>query len=422
MKRNKLTLLPVLLMAVMMFLAAQCNMVEAASWRSNSNVSSNNINRNSVQKPANNSSMWRKNDAENPAYALNVGLANGITTAAIGMNCEYRIIDMASGVVLQKLNGNTLSVIKPAGNALSINGKPISSKDIVLRPVANFSSNVVIFNGKKYRGALEVKRNNAGSLLVLNNILIDDYLLGTVPSEMLPTWPKAALEAQAVAARTYALYSKGTHSSDGYDLCATTHCQVYEGVANESSTTTAAVNATKGYVITHQGKPICSVFHSSSGGRTDDAENVWGGYVPYLRSVADDDKQSPFNSWTVTFTGAEVQKKLAGAGKNIGNLKSVQQINAGNNGNERQVTVRFVGTAGSVDLSGVKLRSIFGLKSGMVTVRANGGASEVVFSGHGFGHGLGMSQYGAKAMAEKGKSWQEIINHYYTNVDINKRY
>lgn len=361
------------------------------------------------------SSSWKKNDTANADYQLKIGLANGVVQASVGMNSEYTVLDMASGSVLGRFNGNVLSVITVSGNRLAVNGKNVNSQSVVLKPINKLESNAVIYNGNKYRGALNVKINKSGSLLVINNITIDEYLMGTVPSEMSPSWSKSALEAQAVAARTYALYTKNQHSSEGYDLCTSTHCQVYSGIAKESPSTTSAVKSTQGYVMTYGGKPICAVFHSSSGGRTENAEDVWGNYNPYLRSVADEDN-SPNKNWTVSFTSAEMQKLLARGSKDVGAVKSVQMINS----NARSAVVRFKGSKGTIDLSGVKLRSLLGLKSSMFTARNAGG--QVIFEGHGYGHGLGMSQYGAKAMAEKGKSWQDILKHYYTNVSIDKMY
>lgn len=361
------------------------------------------------------SSSWKKNDTANADYQLKIGLANGVVQASVGMNSEYTVLDMANGSVLGRFNGNVLSVITVSGNRLAVNGKNVNSQSVVLKPINKLESNAVIYNGNKYRGALNIKINKSGSLLVINNITIDEYLMGTVPSEMSPSWSKSALEAQAVAARTYALYTKNQHSSEGYDLCTSTHCQVYSGIAKESPSTTSAVKSTQGYVMTYGGKPICAVFHSSSGGRTENAEDVWGNYNPYLRSVADEDN-SPNKNWTVSFTNAEMQKLLARGSKDVGAVKSVQMINS----NARSAVVRFKGSKGTIDLSGVKLRSLLGLKSSMFTARNAGG--QVIFEGHGYGHGLGMSQYGAKAMAEKGKSWQDILKHYYTNVSIDKMY
>lgn len=403
----------------------------------------------------NSNGMWRKENTASDAYVMNIGLANGISVASVCMTTQYNVVDMATGKVLTTLNGNIVANIAPAGAGLSINNSPINSQSVRLQPVTALSTNLVKYNGASYRGTIVVKRSGS-KILVVNAVPLEDYLLGTVPAEMTPAWPQSALEAQSVAARTFALYSKNQHKSEGYNLCNSTHCQVYEGIRNESGSTTAAVNATRGYVMLYEGKPIYAPFHSSSGGMTENCEDVWGNYMPYLRSVTDDDSQSPFHQWSVKYTVAEVEKKLSSKGHNIGHLKNIQLMpnastNAGKSTSGRSNSVKFIGTSGEAVLTGVQLRTTLGLKSTMFTIRiqrntantkinngrvtnkATGAAPTalqttgtdgemVIIDGHGFGHGLGMSQWGAKAMAEKGKNWQSILNHYYTGVEIKKLY
>lgn len=162
----------------------------------------------------------------------------------------------------------------------------------------------VIVNGKRYRGSLIIQPHKAG-LTVINRLLIDEYLYGVVPEEMPASWNSEALKAQAVAARTFAIYDKldRKHTKEGFDVCATTDCQVYGGMDSEAITTNKAIDATKGEVIVYLNQPICSVFHAASGGQTDDSINVWNVNVPYLRAVEDKDEQSPYQNWSITATG-----------------------------------------------------------------------------------------------------------------------
>lgn len=399
------------------------------------------------------SSSWKKGSGESISYLMNIGLASGLSIAHVSMNSQYQIIDVDKGTVLDTINGNIIANITPGADGLEINGNPVGAKSVRLQAVNDLTTNRVKFNNTSYRGGLVVSKKG-DDLLVVNTVMIDEYLIGTVPAEMSPTWPTAALQAQTVAARTFALYNKNQHRSEGYDLCNATHCQVYEGVRNESDTTTEAVNSTSGYVMIYDGKPIYAPFHSSSGGMTENVEDVWGTYLPYLRSVQDDDSQSPFHNWSVSYTAAQVEKLLADKGHNIGSLKSIQPMpnistKAVKSASGRSNTVKFIGSNGNVSLSGVQLRNALGLKSTMFTISVKhnlantkagvasdainnlsskgllitGGSDEqIIIDGHGFGHGLGMAQWGAKAMAENGKTWQNILNHYYTGVLINKMY
>lgn len=392
------------------------------------------------------SGRWR-GSADSSAYTMNVGLATGLSVAAVCMNTQYNVVDMLTNNVLDTLNVNIVATVKPAGSGLEINGQTFNTQSVTLVPVTVLSGNVSKFNGKSYRGTLIVSNKNGG-ISVINAVQLDEYLIGTVPAEMSPTWPAAALQAQAVAARTYALNSKNRHNDEGYDICNTSHCQVYDGTASETNTTTEAVNSTRGYAMIYNSEPIFAAFHSSSGGMTENIEDVWGTYLPYLRSVQDDDSQSPYHNWSVTYTPAQVERMLASRGHNIGKLQSIQLMPNANtkavkSASGRSNTVKLTGSEGSATLSGVELRSAMGLKSTMfsISVKHNysntkaGSASDensnlspnalkitgvegeqILIDGHGFGHGLGMSQWGAKTMAERGKTWQNILNHYYTNV------
>lgn len=398
------------------------------------------------------SGKWR-GSGNSSAYIMKVGLATGLSVASVCMNTQYNLVDTSTNNVLDTLNGNFVAAVKPSGTGLEINGKTFNSQSVTLVPVTVLSDNVSKLSGKSYRGSLIVSNKN-GNISVINMVQLDDYLIGTVPAEMSPTWPAAALQAQSVAARTYALNSKNRHVDEGFDICNASHCQVYDGTKSETNTTTEAVNSTRGYAMIYNSEPIFAAFHSSSGGMTENIEDVWGTYLPYLRSVQDDDSQSPYHNWSVTYTPAQVERMLSGRGHNIGTLQSIQLMpnastKAVKSTSGRSNTIKFTGSNGSATLSGVDLRSVMGLKSTMfsISVKQNysntkaGSASgehnnlspnslkvtgvegeQIVIDGHGFGHGLGLAQWGAKAMAEQGKTWQNILNHYYTNVSIRKMY
>ena len=407
---------------------------------------------------ANSSNSSRENskagvaETEPASYVIRVGLNTGVARANASMSTAYRIINPANGKVVAELEANELAQISADLNGLAVNGASAGCDEVRLVP-ARKNDGLVSFNNTKYHGTL-VFRRSGSYINVINEVSLDDYLKGVVPSEMNQAWPAEALKAQSVAARTFALYSRNQHISDGYDLCNTIHCQYYEGLKGEAETATAAVLETKGYVMTKGTRPICAAFHSSSGGMTENSENVWGRYQPYLRSVADDDSESPYHDWRVTASANEIEKMLVSAGYSIGTLKSIN-MDPGKKGRSesgRVVEVLFKGTDGTAIVDGVKLRSIFGLKSTMFSIRVQRSAVNskeslansrngksmptaasslqltgaegelVILEGHGFGHGLGMAQYGAKAMADKGAKWQDILNHYYTDIVISKYY
>lgn len=279
-------------------------------------------------------------------------------------------------------------------------------------------------NGRRYRGALEL-RHKGGGLTGVNIVPVDDYLRSVVPEEMPVDWPAEAIKAQSVAARSFALASRGRHASEGYDLCTTTHCQLYTGTTAEKSASNAAIKATRGEVLTYGGKPIEALFHTDSGGMTENSEDVWGSHVPYLRAAKDTPTKTM--PWTKTISRADLERKLAAKGHDIGKVRSIalSPLAIGRAAKDRTAsgrvkTMTVKGTKGTVTLSGTTWRSLLGLKSTLFDAKLTKDA--VTFTGYGSGHGLGISQWGAERMAAKGASYAEILHHYYTGTTLQQMY
>ena len=207
------------------------------------------------------------------AREITVLLKQRVTQGAIG----------GQGVVLTDARG---MYTKPFNGTFKIsysNGAMKAGKVTYKLPVTMKSGSGVVVDGVKYKGALVIERNGNGLNLV-NKVDVEEYLKGVLKSEMSPSWPKEALKAQAVLARTYTLASK---KHGAYDICDETHCQVYRGTADESPAITQAVNETKGQILTYGGAPAQTFFFSDSGGMTTSSQSVWGGVVPYLTPKAD---------------------------------------------------------------------------------------------------------------------------------------
>lgn len=255
-----------------------------------------------------------------------------------------------------------------------------------------------------------------------------DYLQGVLRAEMPASFQEDALRAQAVAARTYTYYkmSSGGNHGDTADIC-TDHscCQAFLGKekAAENWGKNAeryeakienAVSATDGQVMLYGGAPILAVFHSSSAGETWNSGEVWAQDLPYLQSVSSPEGEGVPNYYsTVELTEAEFREKFLAA-------RPEADLSGPASGWIRDpvmdgVHVESV-TIGGVSVSGPSVRSIFGLRSASFTAEAGDG--KITFYVTGYGHGVGLSQYGANAMAEAGSTWREILEHYYTGVTI----
>ena len=335
-----------------------------------------------------------------------------------------------------------------------------------------------IWLGKqRYRGELYLQRSSAG-IQVVNRIPIETYLTSVVGGEMPADWPLAALQAQAVAARTYALYHR--RRAANYGIEATVSGQIYQGVESEALSTKKAVATTRSLVLVHSGNLIDAVFHSSSGGRTEASVHVWSSEMPYLVSVPDYDQHSPVHKWSVSFSADQLQSLF----REIARFESIDVLETSPSG--RVHSVRIQGKHSSTILSGQELRQRLGLRSTLVRfelmsdnqlankqIQSNQmytvipslmslwhGTTTGIFpgqsksslqaqhiwdkfaplplpsssyglplqtrstqavllvKGRGYGHGVGMSQWGAHGLAKRGANFRQILRHYYRGIEV----
>ena len=260
---------------------------------------------------------------------------------------------------------------------------------------------------------------------------LERYLTGVVRGEMPASFEMEALRAQAAAERSYVYYQLAAGRKDAHpdaDFCTDhTCCSAYlsETAAREkwggdfapwNTRVEQAVSDTDGQVVLYNGRPILAVFHSSSAGRTAAAGDVWSGDLPYLVSVDSPEGEETVPNYysTVTFTAAEAKEKLLAAHPELKLSGTPDRWfgAAAENDSGRVETVSVGGT----DIEGTELRRIFGLRSACFTVAAD--SESVTFRVTGYGHGVGMSQYGANQLAREGKTWQEILEWYYTGATV----
>ena len=281
--------------------------------------------------------------------------------------------------------------------------------------------------GRLYRGAVELRRTPAGRLTAINEVDLEQYLYGVIKGEIDPRWPPEAVKAQAVAGRTLALEASSPTSAkyagEGYALRATTDSQVYLGVQGEDPAGDAAVDATRGVIMTFGGQPIFAAYHSNSGGHTEDSENVWGTVYPYLRGVPDPYAlDAPGTQWTASLPVGTVEGSLRRGGVDAGGLRAVVPARVTPWG--RVVTVRLLEEAGRAqEISANQFRLLVGpsvIRSTMFTVtRAD---ADIGFLGRGSGHGVGLDQWGARAMALKGYAFEQILSYYYSGIAVTRGY
>ncbi len=288
---------------------------------------------------------------------------------------------------------------------------PTSATDTAAAPVRDAQMKITVWDGQQ-----------------VLTLPLNEYLLGVVASEMPALFPEEALKAQAVAARTYALNRASltpAQSHHGAMVCTDpSHCKAYKpfataaanwGISREqySAKITSAVADTDGQILLYDGKPISAVFHSASAGKTENASDVWGGNVPYLQSVDSFGEQdSPAYYGTVEIPTDEFKssflKKWPSA--KLDSSPDTWFKNSTRSGAGGVINVYV----GGVKVTGNQIRSLCGLRSTNFTVKHENG--KLIFNTLGYGHCVGMSQYGARAMAKQGKNYREILTWYYKGV------
>jgi SpoIID/LytB domain protein len=352
-------------------------------------------------------------------------------------------------------------------------GKVVQQSDRIQRIKFQTNDGVLMVNGRAYRGTFELAPDDEGDMIIVNTVSTHDYLASVVGSEEPSSWEAEALASQAIAARTYLYTHLGRHTS--YDLEGDTRDQEYDGTMNEDARTLKAVERTAGVIATYRGLPIEALYSANAGGVTEDSENVFANALPYLRSVASPADEIAKDSswgrtsfeWTKELSATQLRDFLQRRGLNVGLPTAIQLTSVSATG--RVIGARVVGTAGTETIGKDRSRYYFGLMSSLFTVKVlptgaservdvsnqsrisaldilgarvaqtsfdivrDGNGNELglrttgyvyelpatfVFSGKGFGHGVGMSQWGAQGMAVKGSSYQQILAHYYVGTSL----
>jgi len=421
-------------------------------------------------------------DRRSEQSLIRVGIWSNQPNILVGSDVDFNLVDGVTHELIGRYGAKDKVAITSRGG-LFVNNIRTQSAIIQLRPDTLIPEPLIEVNRHRYRGSIEIHQtHNKAGLTVVNTLPVDQYLYGVIPKEIPPDWNVEVLKAQAVAARTYALAHLEKHGEDGYGVCATTECQVYAGADSEMARTNSAVDETSGLVMTYQGKLISALFHASGGGYTEDSENVWGSFSPYLRGVVDYDQRGPDYRWEKQIKPSFFDGALIKGGYHIGHIRALelshysgQPVNQPDRtASGRVKLLRLIGDQGSIEITGNKLRALLGLHSTLFDIRimipnkqeldfdimdgygrtgtkqvsadlplfpvrkTPGDADNVarligdpneliVISGFGYGHGLGMSQWGAKAMADKAPAGEkayfiQILKHYYQGVEVIRLY
>lgn len=381
-----------------------------------------------------------------------------------------------------KIDSKHLLKVQADSYAFLIDGRASNSyPQFQAVDATNAKENTIDLGKRRYRGRIEIGRYGVSSLTAVNVVNLEHYLYGVVPSEMISTWPLEALKAQAVSARGYAMkiagFSSGSNINNAYTLGDTAKHQVYKGYVAETSRSNQAVNETAGETLQYQGEIITPYYSSTSGGSTEAIEDVWSSSRPYLKSVSDIYETNPSKKpWLIEYSSSELQSLLGKQDFQIDSIKNIVSEIKTDSG--RTISLRIQGEKQFVTLQKSTIRSILSMPSSKFKVvkygdtpdkvsvksasrtnttqiqqayilSADGEAKKAdasmeqyivksadnltnypinapkdkhtyLFAGMGYGHGVGMSQSGARGMADAGFTYQEILTHYYTGTQVVK--
>lgn len=353
-----------------------------------------------------------------PAHAqlsLRVAIEQDVSQVKIGSSTDAALTD-ATGQSVQTLPSMNAVLAEAKDGQIGIN--QLRSSQFCIQPT---NGGYVFIEDSWYRGSTCVVQTGSG-ITAVNYVELEEYLYSVVGAEMPSSWGIEALKAQAVAARSYVLYQRQNSANAIFDVGNTTAWQVYGGLEKEAASTRAAVDATRGQVLTYNGQIINAVFHACAGGYTENVEDVWSSPLPYLRAKQSPDANVPECQWTQNFTSQEFASDMGYQG-------SVYNISTTLDNRGRVATLTIEGSAGTVTMSGEDVRKKLGIRSTLFTLEpqrsqvattGNLPASPTSFHliGRGNGHGIGMSQWGAKVFADQGNNYAQILTYYYTGVQL----
>lgn len=339
------------------------------------------------------------------AVLMRIAIQNQVSQVKVGSSTRAIVRDN-NGRTLGEIPGMTAYLANTRGSGVALQNW--QANQIHIQPTGN---GYIFIGDRWYRGSVNLVRTDGG-ITAVNNVDLEQYLYSVIGAEMSPSWPLEALKAQAVAARSYALYQRERNKSPIYDLGSTQGWQVYKGLESEAPSTYAAVDATAGQVMVYDGKIIEAFFHSSSGGHTENVEEVWSESRPYLRGVPDYDRGAPVYEWSTSISGTQLSNLISG----VGNIISMQPEKTTKTG--RIITMKVIGDSGQRTIGGDQIQRLLGLKSTRFSIQKANGVFRVY--GKGFGHGVGMSQWGAHNLARSGANYQQMLYHYYQNASLAK--
>ena len=347
---------------------------------------------------------------------IRVAILKDTREFTLSIKGRYRIVDISSGQIISngKTSRDSKVIVRDTG--ITVDSQNYLTPHIKITPERDAT---IYINGRRFRGEMDVIRDSQGYLSVVNTVALEDYVKGVMYHEVSHYWPMESLKAQAVAARTYALYQMKMNQSKEYDVTNDIYSQVYGGRSSEKYRTSIAVERTEGLVMTYRGNILPAYFHATCGGATEDAKELWKQDLPPLKGVrCDFCKNSPHYSWKKNFRLTDIQGKLNQKGYAIGLIKDIAVMERDQSERIRTLKVTTRDDK-KIIISGKDFRDIIGpnlIRSNNYAIEMKGYYVDLI--GKGWGHGVGMCQWGAAEMSHEDYAYDQILKYYYPGVEI----
>ena len=348
--------------------------------------------------------------AEADQSIIRVRVESGKNKLLLNVKSPYAIKAINSGLVLKKGKRLRNVYIIPTNSGLKLGNKEFKVYGISIIP----GRDATLYVGKsRFRGTLDIIRTEDLGLLVINHVDVEKYLYGVLYHEIPHYWPLECLKAQAVAARTFAFYRMGIMGDRDYDVTSDIYSQVYGGRSSERRSALKAVDATRGKVLTYRGEILPAYYHSTCGGHTENAKVVFEKDLPPLRGRrCAYDRGARGMNWKAMFSYRQMEKKLNDYGIPVKGMSYIVAKKRNKSG--RIETIKIKDREGVKEIKAFKFRLALRpnvIRSTNFTVRIT--PKGVIFRGKGWGHGVGMCQWGAFGMSKRRFNYKEILEYYY---------
>ena len=344
-----------------------------------------------------------------------IAIIQDAASLSLRVKGSFEVRDLSVNTLLGKGKNLKTQVLRADTKLIKLSGIEIKSGSFKIIPLGKAQAYV---NKRVFRGRLNFIRKANNSFLVVNELDIEDYVKGILCHEAAPWWPMEALKAQAVIARSYAVYQKQWTKDKDFDLTNDIYSQVYGGKTSEKWRANSAVNSTKGKVLVFEGKVFPSYYHATCAGRTEDASELWKINIAPLKGVkCGFCQQSPHFRWEKKIPLSEIKQRLEAKGYGLPRIESITI--SGRNLSGRVTFLKIGGEGKALEISAKDFRQAMNpniIRSTNFSLELNADTAD--FKGLGWGHGVGLCQWGMYFMAKKGSKYADILKYYFPQTEL----